>query len=76
MSSHPEDGRGGGQHTPRELQSQRSTLRGGMTPVTVLSATTAVKPEPSAIDAAWESSSYAFWEPDGQMKRKCGVFEC
>lgn len=30
--------------------------------MTVLSATTAVKLEPSALHATWGSSRYAFWE--------------
>jgi len=59
MSRHPDNG-GGGQHMARKRQNQRSTLHGGMTPITVPSATTAVKPKPSALDAKWGSSRYAF----------------
>lgn len=60
MSSHPDHGEGEGQHIPLKLQNQRSNLHGGMTPMSVLSATTAVKPGPSAPDAKWGSSRYAF----------------
>ena len=55
MSSHPEGGGGGKRRAayPTETSEPAFYLARWMTPMNVLSATTAVKPEPSALDAAW-----------------------